>query len=163
MEAVLAVKSPMVKMDKIGWWHKFGSGCKKIMKDQRNYEEGRTTENDQATGRGDNTQQKGEKQNQAGQDDANKIYLTDHSTLQSPEEYDKDKSRHAEKDDTFSLSMDDLHETNADRRAGSDRAGTSERKDNTIGNEDLDLNDINANKKAREEDAERSEKGNHRS
>ena len=56
------------------------------------------------------------------------IYLTPDSTLQTPEEDRHDKSIDPEKDDSLSVSNDDLHETNADRMAGSDRAGTSERK-----------------------------------
>ncbi|MGN6401506.1 MAG: hypothetical protein ACTHMD_13705 [Flavisolibacter sp.] len=57
------------------------------------------------------------------------IYLTPDSTLQTPEEDRRDKSINPEKDDFISVSNDDLHETNADRMAGSDRAGTSERKE----------------------------------
>ncbi|MGN6165140.1 MAG: hypothetical protein ACTHOF_11435 [Flavisolibacter sp.] len=57
------------------------------------------------------------------------IYLTPDSTLQTPEEDRHDKSINPEKDDTLSVSNDDLHETSADRMAGSDRAGTSERKE----------------------------------
>ena len=57
------------------------------------------------------------------------IYLTPDSTLQTPEEDRHDKRINPEKDDSISVSNDDLHETNADRMAGSDRAGTSERKE----------------------------------
>jgi len=35
---------------------------------------------------------------------------------------------------TIDVSNDDLHETNADRFTGSDRAGTAERKDNEMSN-----------------------------
>lgn len=56
------------------------------------------------------------------------IYLTDDSTLQTPEEYQHDKSQDPRKNTSFETSEDDLHETNVDKMAGSDRAGTSERK-----------------------------------
>jgi hypothetical protein len=64
-----------------------------------------------------------------------KIYLTPDSTLQTPEEDRHDKSIDPREDNTISVSNDDLHETNADRLAGSDRAGTAERKDNEIDSE----------------------------
>jgi hypothetical protein len=57
------------------------------------------------------------------------VYLTPDSTLQTPEEDRRDKSTDPRKDDSMSVSNDDLHETNADRLAGSDRAGTTERKE----------------------------------
>jgi hypothetical protein len=60
------------------------------------------------------------------------IYLTPDSTLQSAEEKEHDASIDPGKDDTISVSQDDLRETDADRFAGSDRAGSSERKDNSI-------------------------------
>lgn len=61
--------------------------------------------------------------------DAADIYLTSDSTLQTPAEDRHDKNIDPEKDNTISVSNDDLHTTQADRLAGSDRAGTSERKD----------------------------------
>ena len=61
-----------------------------------------------------------------------KIYLTPDSTLQTPEEDRHDKSIDPRKDNTIGVSNDDLHETDADRFTGSDRAGTAERKDNEI-------------------------------
>jgi hypothetical protein len=64
-----------------------------------------------------------------------RIYLTPDSTLQTPEEDRHDKSIDSGKDSTISVSNDDLHETNADRYAGSDRAGTAERKDNELDGE----------------------------
>lgn len=67
-----------------------------------------------------------------------KIYLTPDSTLQTPSEDQHDKSIDPRKDDTISVSNDDLHETNADRFAGSDRAGTAERKDNDMNEENDD-------------------------
>lgn len=60
------------------------------------------------------------------------IYLTPDSTLQTPEEARHDRSIDPEKDDSISVSQDDLHETEADRFGGSDRAGTAERGDNSI-------------------------------
>lgn len=57
------------------------------------------------------------------------IYLTPDSTLQTPDEDKRDKSTDPRKDDSLSVSNDDLHETSADRLAGSDRAGTAERKE----------------------------------
>ena len=60
------------------------------------------------------------------------IYLTGDSTLQTPEEDRHDKSIDPRKDDTMEVSNDDLHESAADRFAGSDRAGTAERKDNDM-------------------------------
>jgi hypothetical protein len=68
-----------------------------------------------------------QKKNKDGASDT-PIYLTGNSTLQTPEEDRHDKSMDPRKDDTFEPSNDDLHETPADRTAGSDRAGTSERK-----------------------------------
>lgn len=60
-----------------------------------------------------------------------KIYLTGDSTLQTPDEDRRDKSIDPRNDNTIDVSADDLHETKADRLAGSDRAGTAERKDNS--------------------------------
>jgi hypothetical protein len=60
------------------------------------------------------------------------IYLTPDSTLQSPEEDRRDKSMDPRNDESISVSNDDLRETDASRLAGSDRAGTSERKDNSV-------------------------------
>lgn len=68
----------------------------------------------------------------ANEKNETKIYLTPDSTLQTPEEDRHDKSIDPRKDNTIAVSNDDLHETNADRFAGSDRAGTAERKDNSI-------------------------------
>ena len=63
-------------------------------------------------------------------EDTGKLYSSDNSTLQTPEEAELDKNRPVdEKDEHIRVSNDDLHETPADRRAGSDRAGTSERKE----------------------------------
>lgn len=60
------------------------------------------------------------------------VYLTSDSTLQTPEEHRHDTSVDTRKDAGLEPSKDDLHETNADRFAGSDRAGTAERKDNDM-------------------------------
>jgi len=69
---------------------------------------------------------------QQNKDNETKIYLTPDSTLQTPEEYQHDKSIDPRKDEKIGVSNDDLHETKADRLAGSDRAGTAERKDNEV-------------------------------
>jgi hypothetical protein len=60
--------------------------------------------------------------------DENSVYLGD-SSLQSPEEYEKDKhGDHSKEDNTITSSgVDDL-QTNSDGAAGTDRAGTAERK-----------------------------------
>jgi hypothetical protein len=73
---------------------------------------------------------KDEQQDARSSENANDtpIYLTGDSTLQTPEEDEHDKSSGTADDDTIDVSNDDLHDTNADRMAGSDRAGTSERK-----------------------------------
>lgn len=56
------------------------------------------------------------------------IYLTSDSKLQTPEEFELDKNRTAEADEQVVSSSDD-HETNSGGAAGTDRAGTAERKD----------------------------------
>ena len=61
-------------------------------------------------------------------DDASLLHLTGNTTLQTPEEHEHDKSVDPRRDTTRSVSPDDLHQTNPDRMAGSDRAGTAERK-----------------------------------
>jgi hypothetical protein len=60
------------------------------------------------------------------------IYLTEETTLQTPEEARHDKSIDPRQDTSREASNDDLHETKDDRMAGSDRAGTFERKDNSM-------------------------------
>jgi hypothetical protein len=60
------------------------------------------------------------------------IYLTTDSTLQTSEEAAHDRSIDPTKDDSMDVSDTDLRQSDVDRFAGSDRAGTSERKDNTI-------------------------------
>lgn len=67
--------------------------------------------------------------------DETKIYLTPDSTLQSADEARRDKSD-TSRPERLEVSNDDLHETDADRMAGSDRAGTAERKDNEIDSEE---------------------------
>lgn len=74
----------------------------------------------------DNNNQQNEASNAANE--PTPIYLTPNSTLQTPEEYSHDKSIDPRRDTTMETSNDDLHTTNADRMAGSDRAGTAERK-----------------------------------
>jgi hypothetical protein len=66
------------------------------------------------------------------EDEETKINLTPGSSLQTPEEDRRDKNTDSGRDESISVSSDDLHETNADRYAGSDRAGTAERKDNQL-------------------------------
>jgi hypothetical protein len=73
-----------------------------------------------------NDEQEETRQQQSG--DETPIFLTGDSTLQTPEEDRHDKSTDPGKEDRLDVSQDDLHETNADRMAGSDRAGTAERK-----------------------------------
>jgi hypothetical protein len=70
-----------------------------------------------------------ERNKQHSNESETKIYLTPDSTLQTPEEDEHDKNIDVRKDNSISVSTDDLHNTNADRFAGSDRAGTAERKD----------------------------------
>jgi len=60
------------------------------------------------------------------------IYLTTDSTLQTSDEARRDKAIDARQDDSIDVSNTDLKETDADKYAGSDRAGTAERKDNSI-------------------------------
>jgi hypothetical protein len=66
------------------------------------------------------------------EDEETKIYLTPGSSLQTPEEDRRDKSTDSGRDENISVSRDDLHETNADKYTGSDRACTAERKDNQL-------------------------------
>ena len=60
------------------------------------------------------------------------IYFTEDSTLQTPAEHKHDKSIDPREDSSREASKDDLRETDSDRLAGSDRAGTFERKDNSM-------------------------------
>ena len=60
------------------------------------------------------------------------IYVTDDSTLQTPAEHRHDESVDPTQDVSREVSKDDLHETDDDRLAGSDRAGTFERRDNSM-------------------------------
>jgi hypothetical protein len=60
------------------------------------------------------------------------IYTSGDSTLQSPSEHEHDASVDPRKNDRIDVSNDDLRETKADRLAGSDRAGTAKRKDNSL-------------------------------
>ena len=71
-------------------------------------------------------QQKGKKE------EGTPIYFTEDSTLQTPAEHRHDKSIDPREDDSREASKDDLRETKSDRLAGSDRAGTFERKDNSM-------------------------------
>jgi hypothetical protein len=58
-----------------------------------------------------------DRKEQTGKDQTTKIYLTEDSTLQTPEEDRHDKSQDPSKNDTLEPSNDDLHETNRDRAA----------------------------------------------
>lgn len=60
------------------------------------------------------------------------IYLTTDSTLQTPDEARRDKAIDPRQDDTMDVSDTDLKESDADRYADSDGAGTAESKDNSI-------------------------------
>jgi len=75
----------------------------------------------------DRNDQKKEQQDAASE--PTPIYLTSDSTLQTPEEDRKDKSKDPREDNKIEVSNDDLHITHADHLAGTDRAGTAERKD----------------------------------
>jgi hypothetical protein len=61
-------------------------------------------------------------------EDTTNIYGPENSTLQTPEEEEMDKNRSVTENDDTTVTNTDLRETNADRIAGTDRAGTSERK-----------------------------------
>ena len=73
-----------------------------------------------------------ERKDSASGGEETKIYLTGNSTLQTPDESARDKAKDPRQDTTMEASSDDLHETTADHLAGSDRAGTAERKDNSL-------------------------------
>lgn len=60
------------------------------------------------------------------------IHLTDNSTLQTPEEHRHDQQVNPNENSSIDVSNDDLREGDADKYAGSDRAGTAERKDNDL-------------------------------
>lgn len=66
-------------------------------------------------------------QDDSRQADTDKIYLTDDSTLQTPEEHETDKNRPAS-DEEETIMTNTLRDSDIDDVAGSDRAGTSERK-----------------------------------
>jgi hypothetical protein len=59
--------------------------------------------------------------------DPNNIYLDTESTLQTPAEFEQDK--HGNHPDNITISSTDDHESNSGGAAGTDRAGTAERKD----------------------------------
>jgi hypothetical protein len=75
---------------------------------------------------------KEEQQKKGSQGEETPIYLTGDSTLQTPAEHRHDKSVDTRQDSSRETSKDDLHQTDDDRLAGSDRAGTFERKDNSM-------------------------------
>jgi hypothetical protein len=59
------------------------------------------------------------------QGDKTPIYLTPDSTLQTPSEYEHDREQNVRKDDSISVSKDDLHDPNTDRAAGNDQEATN--------------------------------------
>jgi hypothetical protein len=114
------------------------------MEDQKSYQQGRTTERDTDGGRNNLDQRGSESPDQTNEGgEPLKIYLDANTTLQTPEEHQHDQSVDPTKDDVIDVSMDDLHATKADRMAGSDRAGTSERKSNSMDSNDDELHDQN--------------------
>jgi hypothetical protein len=66
---------------------------------------------------------KNDKQNARGAD--TKIYLTPDSTLQTPAEAREDKAHDVRRDDSISVSRDDLHDPNTERQT-SDEGKDSE-------------------------------------
>ncbi len=62
------------------------------------------------------------------QEDRDNIYLNSNTTLQTPEEHQHDQSDDPTKNNTVSISGDDLRETKGDQIGRGDRAGTAERK-----------------------------------
>ena len=67
--------------------------------------------------------------------DTSALYLAD-SKLQTSEEFEKDKhGDHSKEDDKITVSGEDDAESNSDKAAGTDRAGTTERK--TYGDTEL--------------------------
>ena len=72
--------------------------------------------------------EQGDEQRRNEKVEESRIFVTDNSTLQTPEEDRHDKSIDPRQDTSVSVSGYDLRESAADRVAGSDRAGTAERK-----------------------------------
>jgi hypothetical protein len=74
-----------------------------------------------------NIPQEEQQQNNKEQSDNSNIYLTENSTLQTPEEaaLDKNKDNRQAEDQIETNTIEDV---DVDRLAGSDRAGTNERK-----------------------------------
>jgi len=66
---------------------------------------------------------KNDKQNAPGAD--TKIYLTPDSTLQTPSESREDEAHDVKRDDSISVSRDDLHDPNTERE-NSDEGRDSE-------------------------------------
>jgi len=60
------------------------------------------------------------------------LHLNTDSTLQNSSEAEKDKSSSPQQPDQIDVPGTDLGEGDADKYAGSDRAGTAERKDNRV-------------------------------
>jgi hypothetical protein len=78
----------------------------------------------------------GERKGTTNNEDKIQADLSGDSFLQTSEEYQKDKKEVHE--DTISVSRTADRETDADQYAGSDRAGTAERKSQTLDTEEAD-------------------------
>ena len=74
-----------------------------------------------------NDQNNVNQQNENQDADSDKIFLTENSTLQTPEEDETDKNRGASEADE-GIITNTIQDADIDDVAGSDRAGTSERK-----------------------------------
>lgn len=85
-----------------------------------------------ASNRQDNLRDEDTKPSSSADDQQTPIYVTDDATLQTPEESRHDINIDPRQDTSREPSNDDLHETGNDRLAGSDRAGTFERRDNSM-------------------------------
>jgi len=59
-------------------------------------------------------------------EDNTKIYLTPDSTLQTPSESRQDRQHDVRKDDSISVSHDDLHDPNTDRESMNERTAEEE-------------------------------------
>jgi hypothetical protein len=73
------------------------------------------------------TEQSSGNDNRNENNDSSKIYLTDNSTLQTPEEEQADKNRKRGREEDR-IETNTIEDVDIDAIAGSDRAGTNERK-----------------------------------
>jgi hypothetical protein len=62
-------------------------------------------------------------------EDRDNLYLNAETTLQTPEEFETDKHKPHNEGDKVTTTGTNDHDTNGDGLAGTDRAGTAERKD----------------------------------